>query len=991
VAEETTDYGVGNNNQEGQGSIDQSTVTHQTFSPSAESATPQAPTSPANQNSVAEGEHKTALIATAVILILIIGAVVVLRYPHTTKPITSTTTIPVQKLSNINNCTVISKPGTYYLVNSINSHILKGSCISINSSNVMLVGNGNKIIGSGPYAIVPPYSYGVEIGNVSNVSIEDVAIENFSYGVYASGTRNSVINNVNATNDTMSGISLHDAVDIIVSNSTIVRASSKQGGISLQGGTGNKLLRNRLLDNIFYGASINSTGNSFDNNTFANNPADIICSPEASFVHANNFSGNICSVNMYCAFAQCRKTNLPINYSSTVLMPGKVSTCGSIVYAGNYVLANNLNAAQYLNLSNPLAKTLSCINFHAGQAHLNCNGHVISNFGIGISVNSSTASSIANCTLLNDTTALNVTGSISLNVSNITVAHAAYGVNMYNVTGGTASSIKVYNSTYGMYLSKATGIVFSNLNLSNNEYGMYVNSAESNAFSKGVMENNFKADVFCSPLTYNSTSNLFQSVSCGVTDCNWASCKSHVLPQLAMYPLTNCSTISHSGNYSLESNLVVKGDCFKISTGNIVFNCNGHSITGSGSGSAFLLNGISNVSISNCRITNFANGIEASNSAMVRLSNTNISSVGTAVYFVNETKSMVSNVTASLFSAYGFLFRKLSSSVVTGDSAVGGLSNSSGFSFYNATNNIVSFNNAKLNPAYGFSLYNFTNNSVYGNSAFSDHALDYYCSQSSSGIYADATGVNSGNTKNVCRWLIVLPKISANPPCAGISSSSSISLSSDMVYNYSGICYNIYNTNSSTANYTTINCNGHTVLAVNGGTFVNVVNATGVKVENCYIENFTSPLISHGNAFTALNNTLFRNKYAIELFNSNSSSLQDNKFSNDSIGILAHESSLGYIFNNTFNNVNTSISWNLGSASRFVSNNANYGVYGIIFNGTTSNLLKSNILENMSNSGIACYGVSAKNISANVDSGGNMCSKNANCTWIFVSPQCKPS
>ncbi|MGC8671266.1 MAG: right-handed parallel beta-helix repeat-containing protein [Candidatus Micrarchaeia archaeon] len=942
------------------------------------------PSPPAKNNS----RSFIAVLATvAIVIVVLAGLLYIKSVPHP-KKITTTTTIPTVNLSDVSNCTVISKPGKYYLISSVATKERSGACIRIDSSNVVFDGNNNLISGSGPYAIVPPYSYGIEVANAQNVTVEDLTVSHFSYGIFSNRTNSLLIRNTNATNNTMSNVYLLDSYNALVTQVVSSKASSDEGGFYLAGGAGNKLTNDISNFNLYYGLVVNSSNNIFQNDHFVNNPEDIMCVGVHGFMNASEFSNVSCNTNFYCDFASCSKTNVPTNFTSITLLPGNVSTCGEILYSGNYFLPRAINVAQFVNTSNPLTKALTCIQIKANYVSLNCKGHGIKNAGVAILSNKTLYTSIANCSLTNDPSGIKLLNSISANVTQSSISNASIGVYLYNSTGGSISNVSVTRSGIGIYSNESSGLIFSNLNLHNNSYGFYFDSGSSDAFNGGSFYNNSKIDMYCSSQSYNSTTNLFQKTKCGVTDCDWASCASHVLPTLSIYPIIGCQPISTPGNYSINKNIIAKGNCFKITASNVTLNCNNSTLTGSGTGYGFNISNVSNLHLENCKLNNFASGLVVNNVAGISINNIQINATQSGVLASNVIDSQITNVHLQHYSAYGFVFNTISHSAISFDSAQYGTNNATGFVIKKATYNVVSFDSSRYNPAYGFDFENFTNNTVYNNTAFSNKRLDYYCSPSSSGLYANLNGINSGSTKNICRWLVVLPAVPVNPPCQAISSASSIFLSSDMVYSYGSTCFNVFNQANTSANNTVINCNGHTVLATAGGTFVNVVNSSNIEIENCYLKNFSTPIVSHGSFTQIINNTFGTAKTGITLVYSNDSTVQYNNFTNLSTGVSSYDSDFVNLLNNRFSNVNSSIVWNLGSQSKFSGNKAYNGLYGLKLINSTSNFLKNNVFANMSKAGIACYGIASSNKSINQDFGNETCSSNLNCTWI-VSPKCK--
>jgi len=420
-----------------------------------------------------------------------------------------------------------------------------------------------------------------------------------------------------------------------------------------------------------------------------------------------------------------------------------------------------------------------------------------------------------------------------------------------------------------------------------------------------------------------------------------------------------------------------------------MLNCNGNSILGSFKGSAFFMNNVSNVTLANCDMDQFATGVNASGSGQINLNSLTIRNVSQGVYFSKTSLANVANVVVSSYTRAGFDFSWVNSSTVTQNRATEGTSSADGFVFSNDTNDHVSFNKAELNSRYGFAFIDSVNNNVFNNSAFSNTKLDYYCSPSSSGLYANPINVNLGLTKNICRWLVEVPRITFNPACEAVSSSSEIVLSEDMLYTYGTTCFNIFNTKSSSSNDTVINCNGRTIYAARGGTFVNIVNSTGVRIENCYIANFTDAIVSSGPKTSVVNNTVLNSGTAVILNRSSFANVEKNRVENSTSGVVAIGSDYSKIIDNRFYNVGNSIYISGGSLMTIENNTATNGVFGAYMSNTISDMVKHNTLLNMSSSGIICLGSGSSVSDGNRDLGRNECSGNTGCAWM-TSPSCLP-
>ena len=950
---------------------------------------------PNQQAQTKRGSKKALYIGIATIALVIIGVAIIFEMPHhvTTTSITTSipaTTIKQPTMAMITGCMNITQPGTYYLSKDINVNLASGSCIDIKSNNVRLIGNSNILKGSGPFVGVPPFTYGIMAKNVDNITITGFNITQFSFGIYFENVKDSTISNCNATKNVMANIFLNGSSSNNVENTLASFSSSTYGSINIEGGGDNTFLNDTIYGNAHYGFYVNSTGNKFIRDTLNNNPQDFVCYGSAGFSSSNLFSDVACRNNLYCNFAWCSVSNMPLNMS-TISLSSNITTCGSINQPGIYTLSSNLSATQYMNMSNPTFKTIPCITLNQPNIVLNCNGHAIENGGYAISASSPANynQTIENCILKNNTVGLYLNGVFYPKINNVKVFNNTYGVSINNLNSGTAFNITGSGNKYGVFVNNTNSFTLSNFSFVNNNYGLYVNTGGSNIYNKGTLNGNKYGDLYCTALSYNVSPSMFTGVACNLTDCNWGvSCSRHALPPISVYPLNNCTTITVPGNYSLAGNIKAKPNCFVIKTSNVSLNCNNVLIAGNNAGNAFIVSNVSNVAISNCRVKNFGTGILASNTQYLTLQNIGISNVGSGILLSNSSYSKVLNVNLTTFYKTGYLIDNVLRSIISNDYAYDG-TNGSAFVISNSTSDLITFNNATSNAGYGFLIENSNNNNIFNNSAYSNK-IDYACSQSSSGIYDEVEGVNFGGTKNDCHWLVELNSQSLGLTPLSLSTSSTIILSQDILYRYGDIFYNIYNTKSSSANNTLINCNYHTIYALNGGTFVNVANASNVKIENCYIKNFTYAIKGGGGSYLqAINNTIVNSNIAVTQSGGAYPKLINNTILNASYGLLLVNTNYGTIEKNNIANTNISIQLAGGSGYQISNNKANYGNKGLYMGNSTIDILQGNSFLNMSKYGVICTGLATNSTSLNKDNGNNVCSSNYMCYWLTNSPMCK--
>ena len=937
----------------------------------------------------AQGISRRNLVAAAV-AIVVIAAVLLAVTSHPAAPTTiSTTTLQQAGASAISGCSTISKPGAYYLSGNLNYTQASGACLTIEASDVALNGKGHRITGSGPFSDTQPYSYGVLLQGVSNVSMSNVTVQRFSYDMFMNSTSGSNVSYSNFTNATLSGIYMLAAYNNSVVHDHVSVSQSKQGGIYIASGSGNSFSNVVSSGNAYYGLVLDSAGNSFSNDVFSSNPVDLVCNAASAPTSAGAFSNSTCSVNDFCGFASC-STNVPFNFSSVSLTPGPIDTCGTIYASGNYTLSGYISTSAYAGRQSSLSNGVSCIRILAPDVRLSCSGHQIKGSSYGVYVGQVPNASISDCLLENDTYGVYMYKSLGPQVANSTFSNDTYGLFMNGTSAGSISDNRLLFNTYGLFVNSSPGTLFYNTNARNNSYGIYVNTGYGSVFNGGSSSNNTNSDIYCSPYTYNSTTDLAQSFSCGLTSCKWASasCKQTVLPSLSVYPVSACRTITRPGTYELGQDLIAQSTCLSIAASDVALSCNGHSVRGSGFGSAFLVGNETNVSISNCTASNFAFGINASGSTHLKLQSDSFSGVSAGFRLYNVTYSTLASLHVSGATGYGFNLTRLAASSVVNSTASTGASSAYGFAFINATRNSIGFDSATSNPGYGFYFKNARNNTVYNNSASSNKAGDYVCSGTSTGVYSNPISVDSGITKTGCDWLVETSGVVQGPSCTSFFSPSSVVFKRDLLFTSGSICFGVYANSAGSANTTSIDCAGHTVYAEHGGTFAEISNASNVRISDCLLVNFTTGVQGNGQSASIHNNTIVYAGNAIVL-SGRFSSVYGNRIQNGTNGIMIENTTEVSVYNNRlYNNINSLVFSNASSAT-ITNNTAQESVYGAYLENTVRSTMQGNIFGDASKADVYCAGTSLGNGSSNIDSGSNVCQAASNCGWFSVSSTCR--
>jgi len=927
--------------------------------------------------------------------VLIIGVIIVVFVfiSSTTRvaPITNNTITPPpsNKIVNttikyLSSCGAITSPGTYTLSTNIRDLSTNTSCINIEVSGVTLDCGNNMILGSGPYTDIPPFSYGIKINGEKNVVINNCKIANFSYNTYINNSQNIELYNSILLDGYVANLYINNTKNSTFEKSQIINSSSPYGAIIIRGrSSNNKFDNNTVKGNIFVGFNVTSNKNSFINNYITGSKESFSCSVNAGLPNNNTAINNNCYNNNGCDFVSCSGTNIPNNVSRVVLEK-VISSCGTILYPGSYFISRNLNMKNYSSFPiSTLAKyNMSCINIKAPNVTLNCSNFTISNAYIGIKA-SSNDTVLSNCRVINSQEGIELQKADGSKLKNIYFNNDNTSLGLINTEGARISNIYSSNSKYGALLLNSYSNIFSNFTLNNNIYGIYLSSSEGNLFNNGTALSNSKFDVFASLDSLGASNDIMANTHCSVTDAQWATCTFHMSPTLASYPIDTCMNITRPGVYNLTSDIInAKPDCFNIDTSNVKLECSNYNITANPNtaGPVVVINNKKNVTISDCRMINFRSLINVSNSSKVNLVNiTGINAYYYGIKMLNSYNSTINNTKIEDTSNFTIYLGNVFDSKIINNIFNYEVGNNKGLVLVNSSNNLVAGNKGTQNNVGIAMLGKSLNNTLYNNS-FSNNVEDYICSSNNSAINDGTSLVNYGNKKVGCHWLIVEPSTVEPLTCFAASRPVFVSLTHDLIYTTGATCFGVY------TNATTINCNGHTIEATNGGTLAEFSGDTKYSVlENCYIKGFTAPIkLVNDSSGEIFNNTIMMpkiptNSTAISALKSTNIAIKNNYINTIGYGIKLNNVTYGQVSNNTVNASTAFILKNV-TAMQISNNNAtkNSGVGALIANTIQTAFYENNFYG--IDSGMICL-----NSSINSDMGGNHCSLNTGCSWITGS------
>ncbi len=413
-------------------------------------------------------------------------------------------------------------------------------------------------------------------------------------------------------------------------------------------------------------------------------------------------------------------------------------------------------------------------------------------------------------------------------------------------------------------------------------------------------------------------------------------------------PWPNGTLINASGSYALGDDLseVAWGDCIDITASNVTLNCGGHSITGIGGGNGIYLSSVSRVSVSNCAVSTFNEGISllgsdgnilAGNTASsnvnygIHLSSssdntltgntvTATQSVGIFIYDSSDNDTLVGNNVSSNMDQG--IFISGSGHTVTGNVAdhnagfagiIADTSDSNftdntadwggdtGFHVFGSGNRFVG-NTADQNMGTGMFLEG--QNNVSDNMVCTNAGYNFYCyseqndesgnicgSQEGCGITCDPNCPPPEPPACAPGWVI------SSCPCV-LNPAGNYSLAGNLPSCSGGIGITVSGSGS------TLDCHGYTITGPGWGYGIRLGGASGVSVSNCVVSHYATGILvysSNGNNLT--NDTASGNTdMGISLTYSNYNNITDSHANSNTYGIDVDGSNNNFTGNNATGN-----------------------------------------------------------------------------------------
>ena len=691
--------------------------------------------------------------------------------------------------------------------------------------------------------------------------------------------------------------------------------------------------------------------------------------------------GILLSITLFANLASVNATGTSGCYNGTVNY-----TCGDTILSG-CVMNNNLNSNG------------TCFTVSIGDITINGNGYKITGNRSGNGVYHN--------------------GFNHVTIKNFTITNFNYGIDLESSSNNNISNNNASNNVVGIYLLSSNYNTFINNNANSNEEGWgFQLSGSNNTF----INNTANSNVYGFSLWSGSGNNLTGNRACSNNDLDldeyadasnnsWSSSIytfSDPINITYFDQLHNCSYVTpvcvgQNYNFScgdnvnescvLNGDLTCSGNGLVIAADNVTLNCAAHNIDGSGSYyGVWSGENRNNLTIKNCSILNFTNGIYIDvntnhsnlvNNRLYNNSNEGISFAGSDNYNVISNNRIYNNGPSS---AYGDgiyacsdngpdLHTTISNNIIYNNGPpagytarlVGGIELCES-SFNNLTNNTVynngnngislnsgadnstfTYNNVSSNGHYGIEISGQCSNDTFNyNWIYNNTMYDFYNDSSSSGPNINLTHNYWGDNCSMKHYgipgSVLLPYYSDADMTSletvlhcvfcGESITSSVALINDTVgcdINKNGIKIDAPNI--------VFDCQGHGILGLDGSTGIKI-NANNVSVQNCTIAGFNYGIIGTDiNDTLVLNNTFYNTAYTMTLnsttYNYNTSILNNTILnSTENCLYLFRNQNLSIKYNKIYECFDTSaagilLSSDTGTIASNVINHTRIGIYVI--------------------------------------------------------------
>ena len=351
-------------------------------------------------------------------------------------------TAPISSVDNV----------TYTLTNDITANVTaSSSAIIIQRDNITIDGAGHTLQDSGASD-----SEGIDLTGRSNVTIKNMQITAFYYGIDLNSSSNNSVSGNNITSNSWAGIWLDSSSD----NNSVSGNSFVNCGLLVFDSYGNV-----VTDNLVNGKPL----------VYLEDVSDYAVGDAGQVILVNCNNVTVENLNLY-------NTNTGVELWET----------NNTTISDNDITAN----------------TNDGISFYS-SANNNVSGNNVTNDGAGVDFDSSSANnSVSGNNITNDGYGIMLFSSANNSVSGNNITNNGYGIMLFSSDNdNSVSGNNITNNSWaGIYLLSSANNSVSGNNITNNGYGMMLFSSANNGVSGNNITRNSWAGVYIDYSDNNSVS-----------------------------------------------------------------------------------------------------------------------------------------------------------------------------------------------------------------------------------------------------------------------------------------------------------------------------------------------------------------------------------------------------------------------------------------------------------------------------------------------------
>jgi len=417
--------------------------------------------------------------------------------------------------------------------------------VVVERSNIVLDGAGYKIQGTRA-----SNSEGIELSGRTNVTIQNMQITNFTYGIYIyDSSYNSIVGNAITNNGW--GIKIYSSFN----NNSVVgnTITDNSYGIYIYFSSGNTIFGNNIANSTWYSLTIESSdNNSVSSNAITNNGDGIgLYSSYGNSVSDNTITNSRCGIELHSSLGNSVSGNTFVgdglmvfesywNVIEDNIVNGKplvylenasnqsVGEAGQVILVNcEYIRVENLNLSnttvglQLFETNNTLISGNNITNNADGIQLSFSSNNIISgntitnNRGYGIALDCSSNNTLRNNNMVGNRFNFRVSGGEPSFVNDVDVSNTVDGKPIYywinkqdmivpldagcvvlvDCTRITVQNLNLTNNGQGILLAKSNNTSIRQNNITNNTVGIYLlwssyNSSSSNSIYGNTITNN---------------------------------------------------------------------------------------------------------------------------------------------------------------------------------------------------------------------------------------------------------------------------------------------------------------------------------------------------------------------------------------------------------------------------------------------------------------------------------------------------------------------